>query len=509
MLKQRKAAFSISPNIVVAIGVLFTSFSSIFVRSSDAPALVIGMYRMLFSVVLLLPFLITERIKIRKSAAPSDAKKARSGDYLLCVLSGVFLAIHFWTWFESLERTSIASSTVLVDTHPIFVLIFGFIFFRERVTRKALLYVVLALAGIAILSFGDLVAGTDTFSGDLLALAGAATVSGYMLIGRSVRQRIPAFTYVAIVYSVSTLTLFIIGQGASIRFTGYPGKEYLIFLGIAFFCTLLGHTLFNWALKYLKTSFISMAVLTEPLYATVLGIIILREIPGGTVFLGGAIILLGVFMFVKEEGKMSEDTSFDKKAETWDQNPVQIERNAAVANAIRRIIPIKSNMRALDCGAGTGLLSMNLARELSSILALDTSDGMLQVFNKKLELPENRDLDIETRNHDLSKIPLDTEPFNLIITAMTLHHVEDPDSLLARFYELLETGGYLAIIELDAEDGSFHGSDASAAHHGFATEDLKHRLEGHGFTSIKYEEVFKMERHGGVYPVNIITSAKG
>ena len=141
------------------------------------------------------------------------------------------------------------------------------------------------------------------FSGDLLALAGAAAVSGYMLVGRIVRQRMPAFTYVVLVYLVAALTLTLICLASSVNFFRYPAREYLIFLGLAFFCTLLGHTLYNWGLKYLKISFVSMVVLTEPLYATLLGIIILSEIPNTNTIFGGAVILLGVLFFIREEGR--------------------------------------------------------------------------------------------------------------------------------------------------------------------------------------------------------------
>lgn len=303
----------ISPKLIVTVGVFFSSFSSIFVRSSNAPALTIALYRMWLSVALLLPLFLREKVQERRSGASRVAP--RVSDYGLCVVSGVFLAIHFWTWFEALQLTSIASATVLVDTHPIFVLIFGFLILKERVTRRALAYVLIALAGIALLSFGDLAGGTDTFYGDLMALAGAAAVSGYMLIGRFVRQRMSAFTYAVSVYLSAALSLSLFSLIKGVQVFGFPLREYLIFAGIAFFCTLLGHTLFNWALRYLKTSFISMAVLTEPVYATILGIIIFRELPGLSAVAGGVVILLGVILFVREEGKMRENDKSEEQVQ--------------------------------------------------------------------------------------------------------------------------------------------------------------------------------------------------
>ncbi len=304
----------LSPLAVVCIGVFFTSFSSIFVRSTNAPALVTAMYRMWFSVFLLIPPLIVKRFaadaKARGSRRPADGKPVLktapvARDWALCVVSGLFLAAHFWMWFESLEHTSIASSTVLVDTHPLFTLVFGILLLKEKVRRKAIVYIFVAVAGMAVLSFGDLSRGAETVTGDLLALAGAAAVSGYILIGRRVRQRLNALTYAIVVYfsAAAALTVFAVATGVPLF--DYSLTDYLFFVAIAFFCTILGHTLLNWALKFLKAAFLSMIVLTEPLFATILGMIIFKEVPGLSIVAGGVVILCGVFMFVREEGKVT------------------------------------------------------------------------------------------------------------------------------------------------------------------------------------------------------------
>ena len=276
----------IPPKLVVMIGVLFSSFASIFVRSSGAPAFAIAMYRMGFSFAMLLPFFIIKGIH-----RPRRIKTLKIKDFGLCALSGVFLAIHFATWIQSLGMTSIASATVLVDTHPLFILAAGYLFLHERISRKAFFFVIIAFMGIIVLSLGDYKSGTDTFAGDLLALGGAAAVSGYILIGRSVRQRMSAVTYATVVYFFAALTLIVVCAAWRVKLYGYPARELLVFLCIAFFCTILGHTLFNWALKFLKASFVSTAVLIEPVYATLLGIIIFGEIPGALVFIGGGVIL--------------------------------------------------------------------------------------------------------------------------------------------------------------------------------------------------------------------------
>jgi drug/metabolite transporter (DMT)-like permease len=305
---------SLSPIVVVCVGVFFTSFSSILVRSTDAPAVAVAMYRMWFSVFLLLPLLTGKRLTARARARggrPSVDKTqafqtaARPSDIALCLLSGLFLAVHFWIWFESLGLTSIASSTVLVDTHPIFTLLFGFLFLKEKVRGNAVTFIFVAIIGIAVLSFGGLSGGgTDTFTGNLLALGGGVAVSGYILIGRHVRQRMNALTYAIVVYFAAAVTLTGIALASGVSLFDYSPRDYLFFAGLALFCTILGHTLFNWALRFLKAAFLSMIVLTEPLFATILGMIIFKEIPGLSTAIGSAIILFGIFMFVREDGKV-------------------------------------------------------------------------------------------------------------------------------------------------------------------------------------------------------------
>jgi len=364
----------------------------------------------------------------------------------------------------------------------------------------------MTIAGMAILSFGDLAEATDSFTGDMLALSGAAAVSGYLLIGRYVRQRLEAFTYVVTVYLVAAVTLAIVAVASGTPVFGYALREYLIFLGIAFFCTLLGHTLFNWALRHLKTAFVSMAVLTEPVYATVLAIIIFSEVPATTTFVGGAVVLLGVLLFVREENTMEKHNIFDEKAKNWDENPMQRARSEAVAQAIRRIVPLSPSTRVLDYGAGTGLVALNLAPDVGSVLAVDTSDGMLSELERKAT---ERGLELVTpKNHNLEAEPLSEGPFDLIYSVMTLHHVKNVSVVLDRFAELLAPGGTLAIAELVTEDGSFHGHEHKVHHQGFDQDHLASELEKRGLCSASYERVFVIERDGKSFPVFLLTAKK-
>ena len=195
-----------------------------------------------------------------------------------------------------------------MNTHPIFVLAAGYLLYREKVTWKAMSFVVVAVAGSVLLSLGDSVHGANAVAGDLLALAGAVSVAGYMLIGRFVRQRMSATEYVFWVYSTAAVVLAVLVGVSNVRFFPYAPREYLIFLGLAFFCSILGHTVFNWALKYLRTTYVSTAILSEPVYATLMGIVIFSEIPGWITVLGGFVVLLGLFGFTRAEAESERVT---------------------------------------------------------------------------------------------------------------------------------------------------------------------------------------------------------
>ncbi len=495
----------LSPTVVVYIGVFFTSFSAIFVRSTEAPAVVAAMYRMWFSVFLLLPVLAGERIRAAKhrgrglpvsSAAEPHTPGPALSDWFLCLASGLFLGAHFWVWFESLALTSITSSTVLVNTHPIFVLIFGFLLLREKVSLKAVMFVVIAVAGMVTLSFGDFVRGVDTLAGDLLAIVSAAAVSGYFLIGRKVRRRMGAPLYAVSVYFIAAASLTVLTLAGGISLFDYSLKDYLMFLGMAFFCTLLGHTLFNWALKYLKTSFISTAVLLEPVFATLLGMIIFAEYPGVITILGGAVVLFGILMFVREEGKLI--------APKGDRTT----RAAAIAEGIRSDIPVSKEMRMLDFGAGSGLLSVELAQYVGSVLAIDTSKIKLEELEAKTLSDPTLQQKITVTDCDIQTNSLANDVFDLVVSSMALHHVERIETTLDRLADLTKPGGFIAVADLEPEDGSFHGPSLPVAHHGFDPIELSEMLAGRGFGELYWRRVFSIERGKRSYPVFLLTGRK-
>ncbi|MEW9123457.1 MAG: DMT family transporter [Thermotaleaceae bacterium] len=291
----------LGPQGMVLIGVLFVSFSSIFIKYSTAPSLIIALYRLGFTILLMLPVVL---IKKKEEIRGVDKKSL-----WICIASGICLALHFATWFTSIQYTSIASSSVLVNTHPVFILIGSFLIFKERISKKVLLCIGMALGGGIIISLADFAKGSHVFFGDMLAIAGAFFVAGYMLIGRVIRQQLSLITYTFLVYTSCFVTLLIFVGAWGIPLYPYPLREWGIFLALAVFCTLLGHSIFNWALAYVKPSFVSTAILGEPVCATFWASLLFAEIPSRWQIWGSSLIVGGIYLFLRwsQEGLQAEN----------------------------------------------------------------------------------------------------------------------------------------------------------------------------------------------------------
>lgn len=271
---------------MILLGVLSASASSILFRLAAAEPLVVAFYRLAFSTLLLsIPFLWRrwERMERR--------------DLWLSAVSGLFLAAHFATWFFSLTLTSITSSTVLVSTHPFVVMLFAFFMDGERPGRKALAGVAVAVLGATVVGWGDFRLDGGALWGDLLAFLGAVTVAGYFLIGRQVRQRVGAMQYSIIAYASAALALFVGAVALGSPLTGFPTPTWWVFGGLALFPTLFGHTLFNWALKYVSPAAVSVSILGEPVGATLLAWLLWRSTPGPVTLAGGLLLLVGIGLF--------------------------------------------------------------------------------------------------------------------------------------------------------------------------------------------------------------------
>jgi drug/metabolite transporter (DMT)-like permease len=294
-----------NPYIAVVIGVISVSTSAILVKLvGNAPAAIIAFYRLFFSVVLMAPIIL---FKYRH-----EFKAIEKRDWILSILAGVFLAFHFILWFESLNYTSVASSVVLVTLQPIFAFLGTYLFFKERFTPGAIISMVIALLGSVIISWGDFQISGLALFGDILAFIGAIAITAYFLLGQNARKRLSLMTYTFVVYGVSSITLFIYNVLASNNFTDYPVDYWIIFLALAIFPTFLGHSLFNWAIKWLSTSTISMAIVFEPIGASILAYFILDEKITWSQWLGGTIVIFGLFLFIMSTTRKASVTLHKK-----------------------------------------------------------------------------------------------------------------------------------------------------------------------------------------------------
>jgi drug/metabolite transporter (DMT)-like permease len=279
------------PLAALLLAVVSVSFSAIFIRlAEDSPATVVWL-RMAFTVALLSPWLLHD---LRRGATPATRR-----DWLLTVTAGLFLAAHFLTWTFSLRYTSVASSVLLVTIHPVLVAWLGRRLLGEPVSPRLAAGIAMALLGTAITSGGDVRISLSALGGDLLALAGAATFTGYLLIGRTVRSRTGTAGYSTPVYAVVAVCAVAVAPltgGAVIP----GGRTVLACLGLAAICTILGHTVFNWTLRHLRTALVSTSLLGEPAITTLLAIPILRELPPASAVVGGVVILGGLALALAE-----------------------------------------------------------------------------------------------------------------------------------------------------------------------------------------------------------------
>ncbi|MBP1988068.1 drug/metabolite transporter (DMT)-like permease [Halolamina salifodinae] len=290
----------VPPMAALAVAVVAVSTSAILIRWSTAPSVVKAFYRVLFTTALLLPWAVGRyRGEFRRMALR---------DVGVAGLSGVALALHFVSWFESLNHTSVAASVTLVQTQPLFVAVGAWALLSERLTRRMLVGIFVALVGAAAMSLGDpllamlgigttdALAGTGMY-GNALALVGAVTAAAYVLAGRSLRQRVSLVPYVVVVYLACAAVLLAIAVGQGAPLVDYPRREWLLFLGMALGPGIFGHTVINWALAHVESGVVSVSLLGEPVGSTVLAVVLLPgEIPTPTTVAGGAVVLLGIYL---------------------------------------------------------------------------------------------------------------------------------------------------------------------------------------------------------------------
>ncbi len=282
--------------LTLALGIAAVSFGSIFVtyaHRAGAGSVAVAAWRLIFACSVLLPY--------AGAASRTELRAFTRRERLLCALAGVFLGLHFATWIASLRYTSVASSVVLVSLAPVFVGLGSWALLGERLSRQLAVGLAIALVGSAAIGWGDFRGGRAPLTGDLLALAGAVAMAGYLLVGRRVRATRGLLPYIAHVYGAAALALLALVAVLREPLLGLSPAAYAWMLALGLVPQLLGHTTLNWALRHVSVTYVSMVCLAEPIGAGVLAFIILGEAPTLATLVGGGVTLAGIWVASRAE----------------------------------------------------------------------------------------------------------------------------------------------------------------------------------------------------------------
>lgn len=291
--------------LALLVAILAVSTASIFIRLAqrEAPSLVIAATRLTLATLMLLPIaFLRHQDELRHLV--------RAGHLPLAFFSGAFLAIHFATWITSLEYTTVASSVVFVSTGPLWVALLSPLFLREPLKRQVGIGLVLATTGGIIIALGDACEWQNGLHcpslgialqgralwGNFLALVGAWAVSGYLMIGRKLRARVSLVPYISVVYGIAAILLILVALWRGLSFGGYSLSTYFWMLLLALVPQLIGHSTYNWALRYLSATLVAITTLGEPIGSALLAYLILGEMPTPFTTIGGALILAGIYL---------------------------------------------------------------------------------------------------------------------------------------------------------------------------------------------------------------------
>ncbi|WP_379136344.1 DMT family transporter [Paenibacillus sp. sgz500958] len=282
--------------LLMVIGIVAISFSSIFIKWSDAPASVQGMYRLLFTSLLMLPF-----ARPYTGAIAVLTKK----DWLMLMSSGTMLALHFLLWMGSLKYTSVASSTMIMALEPVFIMLGAFFLFKEKTALSSILAMGIAIAGVIFIGWGDIGISADNVKGDLLSIGGTAAVAAHLLIGQKVVVRMPSYLYSLVVFISAALVFALYNVTMGIPFFDYPPREWGIFVLLAVVPTVFGHILFNWLLQFVSATTVSMNILGEPVGASILAYLLLNEQLTSLQWAGSLLVMAGLGAYLYAGRKKS------------------------------------------------------------------------------------------------------------------------------------------------------------------------------------------------------------
>lgn len=288
--------------IALFISIVSVSFAAILIKICsihDEYPLTVAFYRLLFTTLLILPFVVFYK------NTREEIKKLPRKTFLIMVAIGIILAAHFSFWITSISYTSIASSVILVTAHPILVGPVSHFFFKEKLSVLNSIGIIVSVLGVIILVMGNKQLGSDTidtFEGNILAILGGIMAGLYILGGRRIRKTVSVASYAFIVYSISSIVLFVLCIFFNSELINISLTDFEILIVMAIIAGLFGHTLYNWTLKHIRASLASVALLGEPLGSTIWAFLIpgISQIPSKYTAFGGAIILIGICLTARK-----------------------------------------------------------------------------------------------------------------------------------------------------------------------------------------------------------------
>ncbi|MCK5126350.1 MAG: DMT family transporter [candidate division Zixibacteria bacterium] len=288
---------------LLTIAILAVSWSAIFIRIADADPISTAFYRMAFAVVILIP--------IGGRGLIKSLQKLSRLDCALIIISGIVLGLHFASWISSLKHTTIANSVIIVSTQPFFVAVAEAVIWKTKISKGVILGMVAAFIGMILISGIGSGIGAGSLLGEFLALIGAVCAGAYLIIGRKLRQNLKNRHYILSVYSIAAITLLIIAGFTSAPLSDFSDTTWIMFVLLALIPTVIGHSLYNYLLKYLKAHIVGLTILGEPIGAIVLAALIFGEYPAVTAVVGGALILIGIALalFAKKSDNKRLETA--------------------------------------------------------------------------------------------------------------------------------------------------------------------------------------------------------
>ena len=291
-------AARIHPYFILISGILAISTGAVFVRMADAPSLVIAAYRVGLASLLLVPIACWKTRNELRGLSSKDLKTA--------FLAGAFLALHFATWISSLEFTAISNSVVLVSTSPLWVGILAPLFIKEKIQPMTLLGILLSIIGCVIIGSGDFATGGRALWGDFLALMGGLCAAGYLILGKALRQKLSLLVYVSLCYGSAAIILWTVVLVMGFRVSGFSNQTIGAIWAMALISQIIGHSCYNWALRYCRTTLVALSFLGEPVGSTILAYFIFREELTLTKAVGGLIILGAIYLAARSESVAGE-----------------------------------------------------------------------------------------------------------------------------------------------------------------------------------------------------------